>query len=134
MKTITFLTLILVLCTFACQSNRAFKKAPVSFAELWQADTCGTKGYRAFVIEYIDENKYYILEGKSVKYIEHYFGEPDTKRLNEEWGIIHYNYNCSAIEIKENGDCWEPTATAYHINIDAKTRKVIDATRALYCN
>ncbi|MBK7870717.1 MAG: hypothetical protein IPJ74_08535 [Saprospiraceae bacterium] len=129
---LSILIFLFIVFSLGCQTNKVFNKPPVNFGELWKADTCGIKGYRAFVVQYIDENKYHVLEGKSIEYIEYHFGKPDIETFTKEWNIIHYSYNCSALEIREDGRCGVPTNTSYYININAKTKTVIDAVMRIH--
>lgn len=99
---------------------------PVSFSELWQLDSCGTKGYRKLLVEHIDKNKHSVFKGKTKGYVQKYLGAPNEINITEEWGTIHYIYFCDAYEIESN-ECGEAVNSSYHVNINITTNRVIDA-------
>lgn len=127
MKIINFLFIGLALVTFtACLTTRNIKYPFLTINELWKYDTCGTKGFRLFLINYIEKDeteKNNIFIGQSIKILEYYFGQPDSIS-NSEDDLCFYTYNIDTDGVHDK-KCGNPINKTLYVSYSKKTEKII---------
>jgi hypothetical protein len=98
---------------------------------MWKLDSCGIEGYRKTFIRYYEQKEEAILTGKSLDYVDKYFGTPNEANINEEWNTVHYVYICDAYKTTSQ-KCGEAVNKTFRLTFDKKTQTIVDEVVALH--
>ncbi len=130
MNKLIFAITLLILITSSCDSINKRHISTLDLKTLWANDTCGSKGFRDFYINYIVENNIKSLFlNENIKTIEYYFGKPD--RTGEDENNIFYWYSTSSVEIIDK-KCGYAESSSLRIVFDLKSKKVVEFIRIIH--